>query len=74
MTQLSDRLNIGELSIAERLQLVEEVWASIAAEQESLTISEAQREELDRRLESYRSSQETGATWESVKERLLAKK
>jgi putative addiction module component (TIGR02574 family) len=49
MTQLSDRLNIEELSVAERIQLVEEVWASIAAEQESVGITEAQREELDRR-------------------------
>ncbi len=74
MTQLSDRLNIEELSLAERIQLVEEVWASIAAEQESLEITEAQREELDRRLESHRSSQESGATWESIRDRLQAKK
>ena len=74
MTQLSDRLNIEELSVAERIQLVKEVWASIAAEQESLGITEAQKEELDRRLESHRSSQEMGATWESIKDRLQAKK
>ena len=73
MTQLSDRLNIEELSVAERIQLVEEVWASIAAEQESLGIIEAQKEELDRRLESHRSSQERGATWESIKSRLQTK-
>ena len=35
-------------------------------------ITEAQREELGRRLESYGSSRGPGATWESVKERLLA--
>jgi putative addiction module component (TIGR02574 family) len=73
MTELSDRLNIGELSIAERLQLVEEVWASIAAEQESLAISEAQREELERRIESYGSSRERGVTWESIRDRLAKK-
>lgn len=67
---MSDRLNIEELSIAERIQLVEEVWASIAAEQESLEITEAQRQELNRRLDSYRSSREGGSTWESVKDRL----
>ena len=74
MTQLSDRLNIEELSIAERIQLVEEVWDSIAAEQESLEITEAQRQELDRRLESFRSSREGGSTWESVKDRLQGEK
>ena len=64
--QLSDRLNIKGLSVAERIQLVEEVWASIAAEQESLEITEAQKEELDRRLETHRSSQERGVTWPSA--------
>ena len=72
--RLSDRLNIKGLSVAERIQLVEEVWASIAAEQESLEITEAQREELGRRLETHRSSQERGVTWESIKDRLEAKK
>ena len=64
--RLSDRLNIKGLSVAERIQLVEEVWASIAAEQGALGITEAQREELDRRLESHRSSQKRGATWPSA--------
>ena len=70
MTQFSDRLNIEELSVAERVQLVEEIWASIAAEQASLGVTAAQRQELNRRLDSYRSSREGGSTWESVKDRL----
>lgn len=38
----------------------------------AVEITEAQREELIKRRESYRSSREPGSTWESVKERLLA--
>ena len=70
MTQLSDRLNIKELSVAERLQLVGDIWDGIAAEQESLEITEAQRIELKRRLDEYRSSGEKGSSWESIKNRL----
>ena len=70
MTQLSDRFSIEELSIAKRLQLVEEVWASIEAEQESLEITEAQRQELKKRLDSYRSRREEGSAWVLVKDRL----
>jgi putative addiction module component (TIGR02574 family) len=46
---------------------VEEIWDSIVAEQESFAVTEAQRDELDRRLESYRTSPATGTPWEDVK-------
>ena len=73
MTQLSDRLNIKELSVVERLQLVGDIWDGIAEEQESLEITEAQRIELKRRLDEYRSSGERGSSWESIKNRLQTK-
>lgn len=73
MTQLSHRLNIKELSVAERIQLVGDIWDGIAAEQESLEITEAQRIELKRRLDEYRSSGEEGSSWESIKNRLQPK-
>jgi putative addiction module component (TIGR02574 family) len=46
-------LGIEQLSVAERLVLVEELWDSIAA---STPISEAQRAELDRRLADHESN------------------
>lgn len=61
---------IKELSVAERIVLVEEIWDSIAAEQEALELTEAQRLELDRRLEAYHSSPEGGSSWEEVKGRI----
>ena len=42
------------LSVAERLQLVEDLWDSIAAQPEALELTEAQKEELDRRLAEHR--------------------
>jgi putative addiction module component (TIGR02574 family) len=44
-----------ELTAAERLELVEELCDSIAAEQlsEPFPLSEAQREEFDRRLREF---------------------
>jgi putative addiction module component (TIGR02574 family) len=58
---------IRKLSVAERLILVEEIWDSIASEQERLELTEAQKQELDRRLDSYRASPEDGSSWEEVK-------
>jgi len=41
-----------ELSIDERIKLVEDLWDSIAAEQELLHLTDEQRAELDRRLDT----------------------
>lgn len=45
-------LGIDQLSLAERILLVEEIWDSIAAEAEALAIPESHKDELDRRLAS----------------------
>ena len=47
-------MKIQDLSLDERLKLVEDIWDSIAAEQGVLAVTPEQREELDRRLEAYR--------------------
>ena len=67
MTQLYDRLKIRKLSVVERIKLVDEIWDSIAEEQAQVEITEAQREEIDRRLLSYREGRERGIPWEVVK-------
>jgi putative addiction module component (TIGR02574 family) len=63
-------LKIDQLSVAERILLVEEIWDSIAAEEEELPLSEAQRQDLERRLADYRANPKAGSTWEEVKARL----
>ncbi len=47
-------MKIPDLTLEERLKLVEDIWDSIAAEQEALSLTSEQRRELDRRLERYR--------------------
>ena len=47
-------MKIQDLSLDERLKLVEDIWDSIAAEQDVLPVTPEQREELNRRLEAYR--------------------
>ena len=43
--------DIRRLSVAERIQLVEDIWETIAASDEDVPVTEAQRRELDRRLD-----------------------
>ena len=47
--------NLNTLPIVEKIQLVEDLWDSIAADQESIPLTTEQREELDKRLDSYES-------------------
>ena len=47
--------NLNTLPIVEKIQLVEDLWDSIAADQASLPLTAEQRKELDKRLDSYES-------------------
>lgn len=59
--------DILQLSVAERLDLVEKIWDSMAASQEALPPTEAQRAELDRRLRAHVQNPEDVETWDDVK-------
>ena len=64
---LSDVL---EMPVAERILLVEDIWDSIAAVPEAVTLTDAQSEELERRLDDHHSNPESGAPWQEVKARI----
>jgi putative addiction module component (TIGR02574 family) len=74
MSVISDPFDFQQLSVAERILLVERIWDSIATEESEIPVTPAQKEELDRRLEAFRQSPNEGSTWEEVKARLQAKK
>jgi putative addiction module component (TIGR02574 family) len=63
-------LGLDRLSVAERILLVEELWDSIAATPEAVTLSNAQQQDLERRLDAYGDNPEAGSSWEDVKTRL----
>lgn len=56
-----------KLSISDRILLVEEIWDTIAEENQSFELTDAQKRELDRRLESARSNPQAGRTWDEIK-------
>jgi len=63
-------VDILELSVSERIQLVEDVWDSIIAVPDSVPLTKAQREELNRRLKAYHKSPDAGSPWELVRDRI----
>ena len=62
---------ILKLSVSERIQLVEDIWDSIAAETDTLPLTDTQRAELDRRLADAEANPGVGTPWGDVKARLL---
>ena len=62
--------DLKELSVEEKILLVEDLWNSIASQPESVPLTQAQRMELDRRLEINRRAPLRGASWNEVRGRI----
>ena len=70
MSDVSLPSYIEHLSVAERIQLVGQIWDSIAQQPTPLPLTDTQRAELDRRLAADDESPEEGSTWEEGKKRI----
>ena len=62
----SDIAEILKLPIEERLRLIETIWDSIAADPSAVPLTDAQREELDRRLDDLERDGPSGLPAEEV--------
>lgn len=60
-------LGIDRLNVDERLALVEEIWATICADAIKFPLTEAQREELDRRVADDDAFPDDVVPWDEVK-------
>jgi putative addiction module component (TIGR02574 family) len=62
------------LSPSERIQLAEDLWDSVSANEQDLPpLTESQRVELQRRLADHRSDPKSAVPWAAVRERLWAR-
>lgn len=64
--------DILKLNVSERMQLVQDIWDSIVSFPDALELTEAQRVELDKRLQAYHSNRGAGIPWEELKAKLNA--
>jgi putative addiction module component (TIGR02574 family) len=58
-----------KLSVPERLQLVQDIWDSIAA-QNATGVSQADLLEAQKRLEEHEGNPDTAISWEEVQNQL----
>jgi putative addiction module component (TIGR02574 family) len=66
-------LGIDKFSRDERLDLVQEIWDSIAAESTPSFLTESQRFELQRRAAEDDAHPEDAVPWEQVKAETMAR-
>ena len=62
---------IKALSVDERLEIMDAIWESIAAEPVSLEIPEEHRVELERRIANHEADPTKVIPWEEAKAKLL---
>ena len=60
-----------KLPVAERIRLVEAIWDSIAAVPDAVSLSDAEREELDRRWAAFERDPAVGSPWAKVRARIV---
>ena len=65
--------SVFDLSPAEKLQLVEDLWDDLAANPESVPVHDWQLEELSRRKANLQQSPTLGLSWDEVKRRVRSR-
>ncbi|MEE3719113.1 addiction module protein [Tumidithrix elongata RA019] len=61
---------VFELTLSEKLQLLEDLWDSIALIPEQIPVLDWQKEELAKRKAAYLQNLGSGSSWEAAKERI----
>jgi putative addiction module component (TIGR02574 family) len=64
---------IKQLSLSERILLAEEIWNSIAEENQTFELTISQKEELDRRIDSLTENQITLRNWDEIRLEFLGR-
>lgn len=65
--------SLVQLSPAEKLDLIGELWDDLSTRTENVPLTEAQKEELDRRKEHLQRDPSSALTWEEIVQRVKQK-
>jgi putative addiction module component (TIGR02574 family) len=66
-------VSVFDLSAAEKLQLVEDLWDDLAATPSGIPVHDWQKEELARRKANLMSNPASGLSWEEVKQKIRSR-
>lgn len=65
-----DLTEILRLPVNERIDVVQEIWDSVAADTEAVPLTPEQAEELDRRLEEHERTPDDVVEWSEAEKRI----
>jgi putative addiction module component (TIGR02574 family) len=68
------KTDVLSLSVAERIQLVEDIWDTIAEVPEEVALSDEQKAEIDLRLAAYHRNPDEGTPWGVVRDRIRGRR
>ena len=63
----------GLMSVEDRIRLAEEIWETVSSDPGAVPVTDAQKQELDRRLDELDRNPEAGRTWEEFRSELERK-
>ena len=66
----SSRTSVFDLSVSEKLQLLEDLWDDIASDPTAVPVYDWQKEELDRRKQNLRKSPGAALSWDEIQRRI----
>jgi len=73
MTATLESLGIDRMSVDDRILLVQQIWESVEADSAGALLTEAQRQELERRADDDDANPDDTIPWEQVKAEALAR-
>ena len=68
------RKDILSLTIAERIELIGDIWDTMAEVPEAVELTGAQKRELDKRLDAHQNDPTAGTPWPVVRDRITKRK
>ena len=63
-------VSFDHLTVEERLELLDRLWDSLVDTPERIPLTDAQKEELDRRLDDFERDPSIGIPWDEVRKRI----
>lgn len=68
-----DLSEILRLPVSERIDVVQQIWDSVAADADAVPLTPEQREELDRRLKEHEENPDDVVEWSEVERRIRSR-
>ena len=67
------QFGIHHLTVSERVELLGLIWDTLEADTQKAPLTEAQRQEMDRRLADHKANPQAAIPWEQVEAEALAR-